>query len=292
LAQRLTHIQLTSVEFYVSEGKFVSAYCSYVPQAGNLTVARLAGSVVAHRSSLEKNLSDRIGKFIDAARALVGAEEYEIEGSTVDIAPEISAVMLAPENEELRIVLADGDQKLGFGKITEGQRRLISSILSSMTAVAWKDLHRRVGLGTANRTEKPQVFISYRHGHEKFAEASARRLGQEGLVPWFDRWDIRAGDSLPGKIEEAFAHSIAFIPILTSDYEEGSWATEEMRTAISKRVDEGYRIVPVLLEQCDRPELIKQLVYVDMTAQDPQDFESKVADVVDGIFGLEANPFR
>ena len=61
---------------------------------------------------------------------------------------------------------------------------------------------------------------------------------------------------------------MAFIPIMTSDYEEGKWATEELRTAISKRIETGYRIVPIMLDSCELPELIRHLKYVDFSDRD------------------------
>ncbi len=136
------------------------------------------------------------------------------------------------------------------------------------------------------------MFISYRTPHAQFAESLATRLGQEGFVPWFDKWDVMAGDSLPGKIEEGLRTSVAFIPIITVDYQEGRWATEELESAIARRIDTDYRIVPVLLDQCERPELIRHLRHVDFTGRDPEKFEEKVAELVDGIYGLTLNPFR
>lgn len=136
------------------------------------------------------------------------------------------------------------------------------------------------------------MFIGYRRGHEKFAEALARRLGQEGMVPWFDKWDILAGDSVPGKIEEGLRESMAFIPIITADYQQGRWATDELHAAIVKRLEQDYKIIPVLLEECERPELIAHLRYVDMSAQAPEAFEVKFGELVDGIYGLDLNPFR
>ena len=173
-------------------------------------------------------------------------------------------------------------------ELTRGQQRLLKSVLATLNRMAWDDVRKQVGAAT--RPNKPRIFISYRKGHERFAEALARRLGQEGFVPWFDGWDILAGDSIPGKIDQAFRESEAFI--LTADYQEGKWATDELQTAIAKRIEEGYRIVPVLLEQCEKLELIKQLRHVDFTAQDPETYESKVAELIDGIYGLELNPFR
>ena len=172
-----------------------------------------------------------------------------------------------------------------------GAKRLLDSLTASFERKAWEDFRSRVGLSSDSGTGL-QVFISYRSPHERFAESIAQRLGTEGIMPWFDKWDILAGDSLPGKIEEGLRESAAFIPIITADYQKGTWATEELQSAIAKRVETEYKIVPVLLENCERPELIRHLRYVDFTGQDPEKFESKVGELIDAIYGLTLNPFR
>lgn len=177
-----------------------------------------------------------------------------------------------------------------YEKLTASERRLVDSILVTATNLAWADLRAKWKLAPVVRR---QVFISYRSGNEAFAEGLAERLGAEGFIPLFDRWEIRAGDSVPGKIEEGLRTSVAFIPVLTADYQEGKWATEELESAISKRIDDqGFSIVPVLLEQCQKPELIRHLRHVDFSDHDPEKFESRVAEVIDGINRLSKNPFR
>jgi TIR domain len=174
-------------------------------------------------------------------------------------------------------------------KLTDGERRLLESLLVSLKNSAWTVLHRS---WFGEPISKPQVFISYRTGHEAFAQALAERLGAEGFIPWFDRWEILAGDSVTGKIEEGLRHSMAFISVLTADYHEGRWATEELESAIARRIEEGFPIIPVLLEPCKKPELIRHLRHVDFSDQDPDTFESRVADVIDGVNRLSKNPFR
>ena len=44
------------------------------------------------------------------------------------------------------------------------------------------------------------------------------------------------------EIEEAFAASRACLIILSAEFTTGKWATTEMHTAITKRVNEGYRV--------------------------------------------------
>lgn len=175
---------------------------------------------------------------------------------------------------------------------SDAQKRLFDSIQGTIHRIGWQEVRKKLGAPATDSTRRPTVFISYRVGREEFAEQFARRLGQEGILPWYDRWEIAAGDSIPEKIEDAFGGSMAFIPIITADYSQGRWATDEMRTAIVKRIDQGYRIIPVLLDACDPPELIRQLRYVDFSDRDAESFESRMGEIIDAIFGLVQNPFR
>ena len=240
-------------------------------------------------------LMKRIQPFLAAVESLHGLEplELDIQGAR----GQVEAVIERVHYEDGKLMLevtwpgTDREEQVHIDRtnLPRGHQRLLDSLIATIERKSWDDLRASVRAPARRRF---LVFISYRSGHEAFAEALAKRLGQEGIVPWFDRWDVRAGDSVPGKIEEGFRESQAFIPILTADYEQGTWATDELMTAITKRLEEGYRIVPVLLEDCDRPELIRQLRYDDLSAQDPQTYEAKIADLIDGIYGLELNPFR
>jgi hypothetical protein len=171
-------------------------------------------------------------------------------------------------------------------------RRLFNDVIASIEAECWKDVARRTGEELVD--DRIKVFISYRRRSdiENFAESLAARLEQERLTTFFDKWDVVAGDSLPGKIEEAFETSRACIIVLSKDYKSGQWATQEMRTAISKRVTQGYRIIPALFEDCEVPELLKDAVRVDFRAHDADQFESQVREIIQALFGLTRRPYR
>lgn len=170
----------------------------------------------------------------------------------------------------------------------DGQR-LLDDILASIESRSWSDLRQRTtGPGIPDR--RIGVLISYSHHSSEAAEALARRLGVEGLVPWFDKWDIRAGDSLPGKIEEGFSTTDACLILWNSAYPEGKWCTEEMETAIHKRVETGYKIIPVKLDRTTLPDLLAKLCHVDLSDWDR--FEEGIREIVQSIFGLELNPYR
>ena len=182
-------------------------------------------------------------------------------------------------------------ESLAEDELAEGQAALFGNIISAAKQVCWDELRRRLDLPEV-QTTRSQVFVSYRNGYQKFAEAVAQRLGIEVFVPWFDVWDVIPGDSVTGQLNEGLDKSVAFVCILTKDYPAGKWATEELRTAIHNRVERGLWIVPILLEDCEKPPLIRDISHVDFRDHDATTFEQRMGDVIDGINRLGKNPFR
>jgi len=236
----------------------------------------------------EPALKSRCEALVRAVTSFVAEREVDIDGTVTRLSPKLALLTVWPDRLSGHFFWGHAD--VSVDRLTAAQRRLVDSISATVERMAWEHLRRQVGAPPP--AARAQVFISYRRGHEKLAEALARRLGQEAIVPWFDKWDILAGDSVPGKIEEGLRESMAFIPIITGDFQEGRWATDELHAAIVKRLEQDYKIIPVLLEHCERPDLIAHLRYVDMSKQDPETFEAKFAELVDAIYGLELNPFR
>jgi hypothetical protein len=245
-----------------------------------------------------QTLADRAERLRDQLESRLEREEVEIEGNSVAITRIISKLWVFPHEQPMRIQI-DTRRPLGpttqrstvqLPDLTQAQVRLLNSIVTSIDAFCWKHLRGQHSISPP--PPRPRVFISYRKGRESVAEAIAHRLGREGFDPWFDPWDINAGDSLPGKIEEGLDSSVAFVALVTGDYQEGRWATEELESAIHRRIEEGYPIIPVLLEDCEKPQLIRHLVHVDLRDRNPQMFESKMAELIDGINRLDRNPFH
>jgi len=269
----------------------MNGWGQYTPVAEGQTLDDFAGGFQVEWRH-HGDLVTRVSGLVQAIESGLGQEQLEIAGGIVDIPLRASELDVDVGKARLTVgLVVGGSVHIPFRDLTPAQRRLLHSINGTIDRIAWEDFRQRLGVA-APLPKRLEVFISYRAGHEKFAEALANRLGREGIVPWFDKWEILAGDSIPGKIEEGLRDSLAFIPIITADYQEGRWATDELHNAIAKRIEQDYRIIPVLLEECERPELIRHLRYVDFSSQDPETFESKFAELIDGIYGLELNPFR
>src|SRR5262245_27117889 len=51
------------------------------------------------------------------------------------------------------------------------------------------------------------VFLSHSSKDKAVVRPLAERLRKDGLKVWFDEWEIKAGDSIPAKIEEGLEQS-------------------------------------------------------------------------------------
>jgi hypothetical protein len=178
-------------------------------------------------------------------------------------------------------------------ELTEAAKRLIDNLWPTYEQMGWDDLRRR--LEAPARDTRKKTLISYRKTkpeYRRFAEAIAHRLGREGFVPWFDEWEVRAGDSLPREIGGAFKDVYGVIIVLTPDYPGGKWAREELETAITKRVEQGIKIIPLLYEQCELPELLRPLAYVDCTDHAEDQIEQQYRKIIDALNEVELNPYQ
>ena len=100
------------------------------------------------------------------------------------------------------------------------------------------------------------VFLSHSSADKPAVEELARRLAQQGIQAWLDKWHLIPGDPWQPAIEKALAESeTCAVFVGTSDF--GPWQNEEMRASIDRRVrDSGrlFRVIPVLLPGAKRAE--------------------------------------
>ena len=66
-----------------------------------------------------------------------------------------------------------------------------------------------------------------------------------GVDVWFDDWEIRAGDSIPGKMNEGLGAVDTVVILWSSDADRSEWVRAELETAITRGMqDETLRVIP------------------------------------------------
>jgi hypothetical protein len=115
------------------------------------------------------------------------------------------------------------------------------------------------------------VFLSHASADKPAVEHLARKLRDERIEPFLDKWHLIPGEPWQEALEEALDQSRTCAVFLGKAL--GPWQNEEMRSALETRVrDAGFRVIPVLLPggrepgKEELPRFLRRLTWVDFRA--------------------------
>lgn len=74
------------------------------------------------------------------------------------------------------------------------------------------------------------VFLSHSSKDKAVVRGVAERLRADGLRVWFDEWVLKAGDSIPAKIEEGLERSRVLVLCMSTQAFGSDWAQLEAGT--------------------------------------------------------------
>jgi hypothetical protein len=111
----------------------------------------------------------------------------------------------------------------------------------------------------------PRVFLSYASADRAQAARIAESIRQQGWQVWFDDWEIRVGDSIVDKIEDGILRSSYLVLLLSKASVRSRWVKEEINATLMRQLgDHDITLLPVLLEECDIPLLLRSRKYADL----------------------------
>jgi tetratricopeptide (TPR) repeat protein len=76
----------------------------------------------------------------------------------------------------------------------------------------------------------------------------AAKLATAGIDPWVDQWEIQPGDDLVARINEGLATYDVGLLFLSKTSLESGWVTAEVSTLIYQMIEDGKRVIPVMIE--------------------------------------------
>jgi hypothetical protein len=94
----------------------------------------------------------------------------------------------------------------------------------------------------------PKVFCSYRSADAEAVEDFAGRLRASGVDAWFDKWEIHSGDDIVAKMDAGVDGCTAALIFVSSAWFDGKWAYDEYTSLALRAVEDGVRLIPVMLE--------------------------------------------
>ena len=114
--------------------------------------------------------------------------------------------------------------------------------------------------------QTPRIFLSHNAGDKSDVRRLAAAIAVTGARVWFDEWEIRPGDSIPGAIDQGLTQFNVFALAWSDAAATSQWVRTEMDAAVTRWVsDSMLRIVPVVLDRTPIPTLLASLRYVDAT---------------------------
>jgi hypothetical protein len=109
-----------------------------------------------------------------------------------------------------------------------------------------------------------RVFISYSSQDTLTAKWIYVDLVHKGHKPWLDKWSIKVGQSIPTEIGKGLDECDVVILLLSTHSVKSGWVEREWQAKYWDEVESGrVFILPVLLEDCKIPKLLKMKKYTD-----------------------------
>lgn len=124
------------------------------------------------------------------------------------------------------------------------------------------------------------VFISYSHADKEKIDLIAGHLLRKRANVWIDRWELKAGDSIINRVQEAVEGSSALLIMLSTASIESVWCKKELTAGLFRELDEKrVVVVPVLLEDCKIPLFLRDKMYADFRT----DFDSGMHSLLESV---------
>jgi hypothetical protein len=110
----------------------------------------------------------------------------------------------------------------------------------------------------------PRVFLSHSSADKPFVSRLAVDLRSNNVPVWYDRWELKVGDSLLKRIDEGITESSFLAVVLSANSVKSAWVEKELNAAISRELNEKRVVVlPLVIDNCSIPTFLREKVYAD-----------------------------
>jgi hypothetical protein len=126
------------------------------------------------------------------------------------------------------------------------------------------------------------LFLSHSSIDKAFVRGLAVDLAALGHKPWLDEWEILGGESIPTKLAEGISTCELMLVVLSSASVASKWVENEWQAKHWHEVNTGQvSLVPVLMDKCEVPTLLKTKRYIDFRS----DYSAALEDLARTLAG-------
>jgi hypothetical protein len=126
------------------------------------------------------------------------------------------------------------------------------------------------------------TFVSHSGQDREFVDKFVNDLRSVGIDAWYSKSEIKAGDSIPQKMDEGLEACKFFIAVVSKSSIASPYVKVEIDSAISRRAGGGIKkIIPVKLDGTNPPTILSGLLWVDFASRE---YDAAMKEITDSIF--------
>ena len=127
-----------------------------------------------------------------------------------------------------------------------------------------------------------RIFISYSSEDTKFVDDLVHNLQLRSVDVWYDKYEIKIGDSIVEKISDGLGSSDWLLICLSKASVNSKWVRQELNAAVALTVKRGAFILPVLIDAVEVPTILIDRKYADFVKDPHQAFKDILSVVAPG----------
>jgi hypothetical protein len=127
------------------------------------------------------------------------------------------------------------------------------------------------------KTSRVRAFLCHSSEDKPIVEKIANRIRSNGSIVWFDKWEIKAGDSIVEKINAGLEDMTHLLLFVSKSSINKPWVKKELSVGIMRKLkDNSVKVIPVLLDKVDLPMIISDIKYANCIAKTEQNFDELI----------------
>jgi len=126
------------------------------------------------------------------------------------------------------------------------------------------------------------VFVCHASEDKAFVEPLAQALRDKGLKVWYDRFELKLGDSLRQKIDHGLANSRYGVVVLSGAFFKKNWPQSELDALATRQNAEGRKVILPIWHEIEANDVQKEspLLATLLAARSDDGLESVVGQIL------------
>ncbi len=117
------------------------------------------------------------------------------------------------------------------------------------------------------------AYVVYSSVDRRKVHPIAVRLRADGILVWFDDWQIKGGDIIPRALSAGIEESRALVYFISEHSVKSGWANYESFNALMAATSNSERrIIPVRLDNTEMPKALNLFASVDLRENSDREY--------------------